>query len=166
MCEIILYQKILVPYDNSKPADKALDHAINIAKLVGGKDKSEVILLHVIEEYQVSPFIDIPVRSPKTGQTIRLSQFIKEVYEMMVTSTMDALQKKKEEVKRSTDFEITIKVYSGHVSNTVLGFAEKERVDLIIIGNAGLSGISKIKALGSISRAVSERASCPVMIVH
>jgi nucleotide-binding universal stress UspA family protein len=48
----------------------------------------------------------------------------------------------------------------------IVEFANNEKVDLIVIGNVGLSGLSKVKALGSISRSVSERASCPVLIVH
>jgi nucleotide-binding universal stress UspA family protein len=38
--------------------------------------------------------------------------------------------------------------------------------DLIVIGNVGRSGISKIRMLGSVSRRVGERAPCPVMIIH
>jgi nucleotide-binding universal stress UspA family protein len=52
------------------------------------------------------------------------------------------------------------------VSGKILELAEKDNVDLIIIGNVGLSGISKLKTLGSVSRAVSERSPCPVLIVH
>jgi nucleotide-binding universal stress UspA family protein len=40
-----MYKKILIPYDDSEPANRALDHAVNLAKLSG---QSEVILLHVI----------------------------------------------------------------------------------------------------------------------
>ena len=52
------------------------------------------------------------------------------------------------------------------ISEKIVEFAEKENVDLIVIGNIGLSGLSKVKALGSVSRSVSESASCPVLIVH
>ena len=47
-----------------------------------------------------------------------------------------------------------------------IDFANKAKSDLIIIGSPGLDGFSKIKALGSVSRMVSERAKCPVMIIH
>ena len=117
--------KKLVPYDGSKPSYRALDHAIGISKLTGGK--AEVILLHVIAEYPLSTYIERPVRSIKTGRTTTLSQYIKEVYELMTVNAMDFLEKKKEEVvKRSTNSEITIKVSAGNVSNTIIEFAEKE----------------------------------------
>jgi nucleotide-binding universal stress UspA family protein len=139
---------------------------VGIAKLVEGKDSSEVILFHVIAEYPISPYIERPVRSPRTGQTTTLSRYIREVYELMAASAMDLLEKKKEEVKRSDDFEILVKVSTGHVSDEIIEFAKQEGIDLIVIGNVGQTGISKLKTLGSVSRAVSERAPCPIMIVH
>ena len=56
--------------------------------------------------------------------------------------------------------------YMDNPPEKIVEFANNEKVDLIVIGNVGLSGLSKVKALGSISRSVSERASCPVLIVH
>jgi nucleotide-binding universal stress UspA family protein len=76
------------------------------------------------------------------------------------------LYKKKEEIKKTAGLEISTKLLTGHISNTIIDFAAKEKVDLIIIGNVGRSGISKMKTLGSVSRSVSEKAPCPVMIIH
>jgi nucleotide-binding universal stress UspA family protein len=55
---------------------------------------------------------------------------------------------------------------NGNPAEKVIEFANNKKVDLIVIGNVGLSGLSRVKALGSVSRNVSERASCPVLIVH
>lgn len=160
-----MFKKILVPYDGSKPASNALDHAVNIAKSAG-RDRSDVILLHVIAEFPSYHFIDRPARSIKTGEKVMLSQYLKEVYELMEKSAADVLRKKKEEIKKLSDIEIKTKVLAGHVSDTIIDFARKERVDIIVIGNVGRSGLSKVRTLGSVSRSVSERAPCPVMIVH
>lgn len=158
-----MYKKILVPYDDSEPSNKALDHAATIAKMSGG---SEVILLFVIAEFPTYHFIERPARSIKTGETITLSQYLKEVYELMEESANDVLDKKKEEIKKTAGLEIRTKLLTGHISNAIIDFAAKEKVDLIVIGNVGRSGISKIRTLGSVSRSVSERAPCPVMIIH
>jgi nucleotide-binding universal stress UspA family protein len=160
-----MYRKILVPYDGSEPASRALDQAVNIAKSAG-RDKPDVILLHVIAEFPTHHFIERPARSIKTGEKTTLSQYLKEVYELMGESAADALAEKKDEIKKSDDFEIKTKVLAGHVSDTIIEFARKEKVDLIVIGNVGRSGVSKLRTLGSVSRSVSERAPCPVMIVH
>jgi len=42
------YHKILVPYDGSKAADRALHEAIKLAKMA--TDKAEIIVLNVIPE--------------------------------------------------------------------------------------------------------------------
>ena len=158
-----MYSKILVPYDDSKPSNNALDHAVNIAKMSG---QSEVILLYVIAEYPSYHFIERPARSIKTGEKTTLSQYLREVYELMEESVNDVLDKTKEEIKKKAGLEIRTKILTGHISNTIIDFAAKEKVDLIVIGNVGRTGISKIKMLGSVSRNVSERAPCPVMIIH
>ena len=158
-----MYKKILVPYDGSEPSDKALDHAVHIAKMSG---KSEVILLYVIAEFPTYHFIERPARSIKTGEKTTVSQYLKEVYELMEESANDVLDKKKEDIKKTTGLEIGTKLLTGHISNSIIDFAAKEKVDLIVIGNVGRSGMSKIRSLGSVSRSVSERAPCPVMIVH
>lgn len=160
-----MYEKILVPYDDSEPSNNALDHAVNIAKM-SGKSAAEVILLYVIAEFPTYPFIERPARSIKTGERTTLSQYLKEVYELMEESANDVLDNKKEEIKKTTGFEITTKLLTGHISNSIIDFAAKEKVDLIVIGNVGRSGISKIRTLGSVSRSVSERAPCPVLIIH
>ena len=158
-----MYKKILVPYDGSEPSDKALDHAVNIAKMSG---KLEVILLYEIAEFPTYHFIERPARSIKTGEKTTVSQYLKEVYELMEESANYVLDKKKEDIKKTTGLEIGTKLLTGHISNSIIDFAAKEKVDLIVIGNVGRSGMSKIRSLGSVSRSVSERSPCPVMIVH
>ena len=158
-----MYRKILVPYDDSEPSNKALDHAVNIAKISG---QSEVIVLYVIAEYPHYHFIERPARSIKTGEKTTLSQYLKEAYELIRERANDVLEKKKEEINKKAGLEIRTKILAGHISDTIIDFAAKEKVDLIVIGNIGRTGISKIKMLGSVSRSVSERAPCPVMIIH
>lgn len=158
-----MYRKILVPYDDSEPSNKALDHAVNIAKVSG---QSEVIALYVIAEYPHYHFIERPARSIKTGEKTTLSQYLKEVYELIRERANDVLEKKKEEINKKASLEIKTKILAGHISDTIIDFAAKEEVDLIVIGNVRRTGISKIKMLGSVSRNVSERAPCPVMIIH
>jgi nucleotide-binding universal stress UspA family protein len=159
-----MFKKILVPYDGSEPADRSLNQAVGIAKL--SKDKPEVILLHVIAEFPAYHIVERPARSIKTGEKTSLTHYLKEVYELMEKNAADALAEKKDEMKKLDDFEIKTKVLVGNIADEIIDFTNKELVDLIVIGNVGRSGMSKIRTLGSISRSVSERAHCPVMIVH
>ena len=54
----------------------------------------------------------------------------------------------------------------GDPTEAILDYTLANNIDLIILGSEGLSGFSKLKALGSVSRRVSELAKCPVMIVR
>ena len=80
-------------------------------------------------------------------------------------------RKKKYESHRTRDNNFIIRVevlvsQGNSVSDTIIKFANKEKANLIVVGNIGLSGISKLKTLGSVSRSIADKSSCPVLIVH
>ena len=52
----------------------------------------------------------------------------------------------------------------GHVGISIVNIAKKEDVDLIVMGDRGLSGVSEF-LLGSTSRYVVEHCIKPIMIV-
>jgi nucleotide-binding universal stress UspA family protein len=110
------------------------------------------------------------MRSFKTGKVISFSDFIKEMHESMRLSAVKMLSERKKKYESNiNNATIRAEVIIGHglsISNTIIEFADKEKIDLIVTGNIGLSGISKVKALGSVSRAIAERSVCPVLVVH
>ena len=54
----------------------------------------------------------------------------------------------------------------GNPVEGIMDYEKANKIDLTIMGSEGLRGISKLKALGSVSRKISELAKCPVMIVR
>jgi nucleotide-binding universal stress UspA family protein len=54
----------------------------------------------------------------------------------------------------------------GSADDQILRFAKDNKIDTIVMGNRKLKGVSKLNALGSVARKVSELADCPVLIVH
>ncbi|MGA8842052.1 MAG: universal stress protein, partial [Nitrososphaeraceae archaeon] len=72
------FRRILVPHDGSKPSDKAIDSAIELAKM---SNNSHIILLHVIPEMEIPPVLERPIRSRKTGETTTTTEYWKELYE-------------------------------------------------------------------------------------
>jgi nucleotide-binding universal stress UspA family protein len=157
------FQKILVPYDGSTFADKVLENAIGIAKLTGAN--TQIILLHVTPRIPIPLTFERPVYSVRTGKSIPLTQYIQELSEEMEENASNMLEGEKRKYAHH-DIKIDTISLNGYPSEKIIEFANSEKVDLIVIGNVGLSGLSKVKALGSVSRNVSERASCPVLIVH
>jgi nucleotide-binding universal stress UspA family protein len=171
-----MYKKIIVPVDDSKPADKALEHAVQLARSIsvnGSFSKIEIIILLVIQDFPATLGIETTMRSPRTGEVISFSEYIKEIHELKRSNAIKLLsaRKKKYESHGTANNNFTIRtevlVSQGNsISDTIIKFANKEKADLIVIGNIGLSGISKLKTLGSVSRSTAEKSSCPVLIVR
>ena len=153
----------MVPFDGSKPSVNALKHALEIAETSG--ENAEITLLYVIEKILLPPLTREEIRSPKTGDVIDREQILKEIYYEEKKSATDMLAKAIESI-HAQNVRMRLKVMYGLAYEQIVKHATKEKTDLIVIGNIGLSGISRLKAMGSVSRAVSECAPCPVMIVH
>jgi nucleotide-binding universal stress UspA family protein len=54
---------------------------------------------------------------------------------------------------------------SGDPADGLLGLARAERVELVVVGNRGMTGAQRF-LLGSVPNKVSHRAHCDVLIVH
>jgi len=173
----VVFHKILVPYDSSAASNKALSNAFVIAKMSEESERIRkhggvisIILLHVIPEIPVPPsFIGSPLRrlSEKTGERITIREYLKEVYQEMKASAIKMLdQKTREYMINIENIKVQPKVTIGLPADKIMEMATEENADLIVIGTTGLKGVSKIKALGSVARNVSERAKCPVMLVR
>lgn len=156
------FRKILVPHDGSKTSDKAVDAAIEFAKM--SKD-SHIILLHVIPEIQIQLVFERPIRSRKTGETTTTTGYFQELYEEIKSSALKMLESRKLKCQ-TAGISAETRSIVGYPSDVIIKHAEKDNVDLIVMGTTGLRGISKIKALGSVARHVSEEARCPVLLVH
>lgn len=75
-------------------------------------------------------------------------------------------KEKIEKYKNIENVSLRSQVLIGDPSDEIIKFANDEKVDLIIIGTTGLTGIKKSIAIGSVAKNVSENANCPVMLVR
>ena len=148
-----IYDKILIPYDGSKFSEKALETAKIFAKTYD----STLYIVTVLVVSDVSP----PglIRSKETRKTLD------QIRNSVRRSVETALEQREQEcnylgIKASTQ------ISEGSASDELLKFITKNNIDMVENGSQGLSGFSKIKALGSVSRKISELANCPVMIVR
>jgi nucleotide-binding universal stress UspA family protein len=186
---VFSFKRILVPYDGSKPSENALQQAIQLSNLIvssGNNDnnashnqKIQIILLHVVEQ--------IHIRIPSLYLSLRLivgkpmKKFYEELYEEMkneaskmlddikkgIESSMAVNSKGNTKPPSSASITVVPQVIIGNPAEVIIDICNNnEKVDMIIMGSTGLKGISKIRVLGSVSRAVSENANCPVMLVH
>ncbi len=164
------YNKILVPFDSSKPSETALEHAIKIAKMSGissANSTVSIILLHVVQQIPVPSTFGFGLfKSSKTGNMVNLEQYLQDITLEIKSDIEKMFKEKVEKYKNIENFSLQSQVLIGDPSDEIIKFANDEKVDLIIIGTTGLTGIKKIIAIGSVARNVSEKAECPVMLVR
>jgi nucleotide-binding universal stress UspA family protein len=152
--------KILLPHDGTEMSDRAVDKAKEFARAFN----AEILLLHVIED------IPIPASLILGNDRTWIAQTKRSIAKKLKEGWMKMAQEKIISNLSSENIKATTKVLVGSESSPaeqIIKFAKDNQVDVIIMGSQRLERISsKIKALGSVSRWVSERAICPVLIVH
>ena len=139
-------KRILVPIDFSKYSEEALKVAAQIAR----KNKSEIILLHLLE---------LPHQGGDTisnGSSIPEIMFYKNAAIGNLEDLMDADYLKGIYVSEATKFE---KVPEG-----ILEVSKTNQVDLIVMGSHGTSGFEEL-LIGSNTEKVVRSSDIPVLVV-
>ncbi len=136
-------RRILVPIDFSECSP--LPVAVEIARAYG----AELDMLHVIEEAVLPTIYGVEPLSPSAP--------------LYIERTEGALQKLLEEAGAS-DVLSRQHVRIGHAPRRILEFADERRVDLIVLGSHGRTGLSRL-LMGSVAEKVVRLAPCPVFTV-
>ena len=163
-----VYNKILVPYDSSKPSEIALEHAITIAKMsaIYANTTINVIVLYVVKQIPVPATFGISLfKSKQTGDMITLEQYLKDTTLEIKKDVENMLEENIEKYRNIENVSLDIQVLIGNPSEEIIKFANDKKIELIIMGTTGLGGLSKI-VTGSVAKNVSEEAKCPVMLVR
>ena len=149
-----LFSKILVPIDGSEPSFHAARIANNIAK----RFNSEVIFLYVVVSPSKYEYANLTgLVTPK--QIDMIIQNAKEEAKDWFNRIEDMVKKENPNIKLSTKVILTgVAVYGE-----IIQHAEKESIDLIVIGTRGRSGVKKL-LLGSTASGVVTYAHCPVLV--
>jgi nucleotide-binding universal stress UspA family protein len=153
-----LTSKILLPHDGTEISDKALEKSKEFAKALN----AELYIFHVIEHSPLPPSLILDHDRQWIEESRRdIAKKLKEGWIKMAKEKINPVLEK-ENIK----FKITASTDEPPISEQILKFASENKIDLIIMGSQRLSEISKIKALGSVSRKVAENVDCPIMIIH
>jgi nucleotide-binding universal stress UspA family protein len=152
-----MIQKILVTDDGTEVSNRAL----KVASEIAGACNAHIVLLHIVE----------PIEDPNTMIFENNEELIEKAKMMnLETTTEDPWIKRAEEITDNLgkqNISSDIECLTGDVTEKIIEYAETKKVDMIVMGSSKrLKGISKIKALDSATRKVSELANCPVLIIH
>jgi nucleotide-binding universal stress UspA family protein len=146
--------KILVAVDGSEESMLAADRAINMAK----KNDAELIALNVIPSQKYlysSSYAWRPVITSTTNSIIKDQE---EEAERWLAIVREKANDNK--IKLRTEFIIDPMSIVG----AIVQYAERENIDLLVIGSRGLTGFKKL-LIGSVASGVVTYAHCPVMVV-
>jgi len=151
-----MYKKILVPHAGTPMGDKALKHAVHIAKF----DSSEILILHVVEALQKPPMFAL------SGMEIKaLSREFQKAAKQSVINSKKEMGKKVEHYKLQ-NINIQYKVVTGDADEVITRYVKNHHFDLIVMAKRKkLSGIKKLLSLGSVSRKIIEIGLCPVLLI-
>jgi nucleotide-binding universal stress UspA family protein len=137
------FRRLLVGYDGSPQSDKAIDVAFSLAECVD----SSVLIFAV-------------ARPPEPSTSVELEAVLDDA-----RGHYEEGFKKIVEKARGHQLEVQTAMAVGHPAEQIIHRAEKDGIDLIILGRRGRSMISRMM-LGSVSERVLRYAHCPVMVVH
>jgi len=139
---------VLVPLDDSEGAEKAFELALE--EFSDGR----VTLLHVV--------------NPKSSENIQVTKgtipFDDETREEIVeesTGFLDEYARRAEE----RDVEVVKEYKIGEPEKEIVGYAEEEEIDHIVMGSHGRSGLTRV-LLGSVAENVARRSPVPVTVVR
>jgi nucleotide-binding universal stress UspA family protein len=143
------FSKILVAADGSEASMDAAVYAIETAR----KYNSELVALHVILS-DVTLFGSVP---PTHVNEIKHE----------AQKYLDKIREKYYEDSNNNNNKIQLRtelITSTSAVGGIVAFAEKENIDLIVMGTRGRSGLKKL-LLGSVASGVVSYAHCAVMVV-
>ena len=147
---------MLVPHAGTPAGDLALKHAIHIAK----SSSSEIILLHVIEDFPHPPVIFL-----HASQVTKIKREFAKITKEMKTA-MEKEMSKRVETCQKNKIKSHLKVVTGLPAEEILKIVKNQKIDLIVMAKRRkLKGIKSLFTLGSVSRKIIEGTSCPVLMM-
>ena len=149
MIEYPKYKKVLFCTDFSENADYAFNFAYGIAK----RDEGLLYILHIIPRNSNQAYAESFI-------TMEDMEKIKKAVEEDVANNYKERYEKK--IENGIAYEFITK--SGREDEEIMGFAQKEKVDLIVIGTHGRTGIERV-FFGSVAEKVLRHSPYPVFII-
>jgi len=148
-------QRILVPLDGSKRAERAVSRAIDISR----SRKARLFLLRVIEP----PVVETVVAAgPLAASSPASLDMISEAQEQAQTDTREYLSALSRRLTEKEDIECVPLIERGRVVKRIAESAERVHADLIVMTSRRRTALATA-IFGSVSLDVLHRVRCPVL---
>jgi len=142
---------VVVAYDDSKPAQTALQTAIQVAAAAEAP-------LHVVSVDNVGGL----EAWPETDTMLGREEVVESMHAYVAQTLRDVVQEAR---MAHPGLDIHSNVVGGAAGPAIAGYAEDVRAGLIVMGSRGHGGFTGM-LLGSVSHRVIHDAPCPVMVMH
>ena len=137
---MVIVGEILVAFDGSEAARKAIEHAINLLK-----PEDRLIILSVVPTTDIAEFAEIDP-------------------EISIARAQETINGLLAELRERNINAIGV-VKEGDIADQILKMGFELKCDLIVVGHKGISKIGKFQ-LGSVADKVARYANRPVLIVR
>ena len=141
-----LVRKILIATDGSEYTKNAVDYGIDLAKNTGAK-------LYAIYVVDTAAFASIPMDAAWES-----------MYELLKQEGDEATKYVAEKAE-AEGLSIERLTAEGHPAEEIIKYAEKNSVNLIVMGTLGKSGLDRF-LLGSVAEKVVRSSKIPVLVVR
>ncbi len=146
-----MFKQIVVGTDGSDTAKEAVRQAAQLARSLGAH-------LNIVGAF--TPVTD--------ARLSRERRDVPDDLQWMINPQEDVdnwLSEAKDTASGDGDLKVDTHAREGDPADAILDLAEEQDVDLIVIGNKGMSGASRF-VLGSVPNKISHHSPCSVMIVR
>jgi nucleotide-binding universal stress UspA family protein len=150
--KILDYKKIMIATDGSDCSRLAIDKGIELARLSGGT----VYAVHVIPTAYLFP-ID-------GDYFMGINPYWESIHEALKNQGQKALDYIKD-LGGVKGINVESILLEGNPSDELIQYADKEKMDIIIIGSLGKTGLNRM-LMGSVAGNVVRHSRVPVMIVR
>jgi nucleotide-binding universal stress UspA family protein len=143
-----VYRKIMVATDGSEPVRKAVETAVEIAKI----SRAKLYAVYVVTPGELS----LPYPKDVGWERAALEHFRTEGRE--ATAYV-------ENSGKAASVEVESVIMEGSPANEIIDFADKNDIDLIVVGTLGKTGIQRF-LLGSVAENVVRHSKKAVLVVR
>jgi len=149
----VVIKKILLAIDKSGYKDKATAYAITLAKSLD----AELTVIHVIGKSSLGATADV-LGYYRGGKLRAFQEALKKDAEKLLDRVVRAGENEGVVVHQQA-------LIGSPIKKIILDYAKNHKMDLIVIGTKGMTGIERF-LMGSVANDVISYAHCPVLAIR
>lgn len=142
-----LQSRVTVAYVHDKPLNKTVTPETQVADTLFTRDPSLLATQTYAGPVTQNPSDSLENYQPLTVQDEEPNHILNQANKIF-----------------SDDIDVKYEKLHGDPADELQGYIRENEMDLIVIGNRGMSGVKRL-VMGSVSEKIAKHANCPVLVV-